>query len=98
MERPTLRRSGTTRVAFRGRLAAPLGTGRTVRLQVATCTSGRVRWRTTRTVRRSATGAVTGTVARPTGAAAVVVRAVGSVRSASGRTVVARSVPQAVGF
>lgn len=96
--RPTLRRAGTTRVAFRGRLSAPLASSRAVRLQVASCTGGRVRWRTARTVRRGTTGAVSGTVARPAGAAAVVVRAVGRVRSASGRTVAATSVPQAVGF
>lgn len=97
---PTLRRSGTARVAFRSRLTSPLAGRRTVRLQVGTCASGRVRWRTVRTVRRGATGAVSGTVARPTTAAAVVVRAVGTVRAAGGRgrEVTVSTAPRAVGF
>lgn len=97
---PALRRSGTTRVTFRGRLTGPLGARRTVRLQRATCSAAQVRWRTGRTVRRGAGGAVSGTIARPRSAAAVVVRAVGTVPAggARGRMVTVRTTPQAVGF
>lgn len=97
---PSLRRSGTTRAAFRARLTRPLAASRAVRVQRATCTGGRTRWRTVRTVRRSASGVVAARVARPKDAPVVIVRAVGRVRTAGarGRTLTVRSVPQAVGF
>jgi hypothetical protein len=95
---PSLRRSGTKRAAFRARLTRPLA-GRTVRLQTATCAGSKARWRTARTVKRRSSGLVSATVARPTDAPVVIVRAVGGVRRAgSSRTVTVRTAPQAVGF
>jgi hypothetical protein len=94
------RRSGTTRVVVKGRLSKPLGKSRTVRAQIGTCSQGKARWRTAKTVRRSRTGAVSATVARPRGASVVVVRLVGSVRATGkrGRTLTATTANQAVGF
>jgi hypothetical protein len=92
-------RSGTTRVAFRGRLSKPLATARAVRIQTATCARGRATWTTVRTVKRSRTGAVSARIARPQGASFVVVRATGRVRkTARGRTVSATTLTQVVGF
>lgn len=95
-----VRRSGTTGVVLKGRLSRPLAGRRTVALQVGTCSGGRARWRTAATTRRSASGAVSGVVRRPAGAAVVIVRATGTVRSTGrrARNTTVSTVPQAVGF
>jgi hypothetical protein len=92
-------RSGSTRVAFRGRLSKPLSAKRAVRIQTATCARGRATWKTVRTTTRSRAGAVSARIARPQGASVVIVRATGHVRrSARGRSVSATTLTQAVGF